>query len=438
MTRRPNHVGHSRHLVLIFALVALVASLASPVAAAEPKVRAGGTPLPYLGSDRVPALNVPNGTLGFKSHLAWLYNDGSIAVVGEVLNNTTKRVTSIDLRVTWFDSSDPGANILGTKSDAVIIDRVARGAVAPFVVYDDAAPDGTAAYTIEFVDNPATTTTAVAGGGLNIVMGTSYVNGDTRYYPGTIKNPNAFAVSSLRIGLTAYAGASSQSTAGDVLEVMEPNPLVTSVAANGQASFLIGIAKEFSIQVDPDPAPPVVIPLQGVRILADGYRADQTSVYITSWANYFDDLAGISFKDDIVWMAENAITKGCASGKYCPNANVRRDEMASFLARALGLSGAAPNAFTDDNGNTHEVDINRIAAAGHHQRLCAAEVLPRRQRPTRRDGLVPGALAGSDRERPRRLHRRQRQHPREQHQPRGPGRSHERMQRRRSTARRRS
>ena len=38
--------------------------------------------------------------------------------------------------------------------------------------------------------------------------------------------------------------------------------------------------------------------------------------------------------------------------------------MASFLSRALDLSGAAPNAFTDDNGNIHEVNINLVAREG--------------------------------------------------------------------------
>ena len=38
--------------------------------------------------------------------------------------------------------------------------------------------------------------------------------------------------------------------------------------------------------------------------------------------------------------------------------------MASFLSRALDLSGAAPNTFTDDNGNIHEVNINLVAREG--------------------------------------------------------------------------
>ncbi len=38
--------------------------------------------------------------------------------------------------------------------------------------------------------------------------------------------------------------------------------------------------------------------------------------------------------------------------------------MASFLARSLELSGTAPDAFTDDNGNTHEHNIDLVAQAG--------------------------------------------------------------------------
>jgi WD40-like Beta Propeller Repeat/S-layer homology domain len=65
-------------------------------------------------------------------------------------------------------------------------------------------------------------------------------------------------------------------------------------------------------------------------------------------------------------IAAAGITSGCnpAAHLYCPTANVRRDEMASFLSRALGLTGTPPDAFTDDNGNTHELNINRVAAAG--------------------------------------------------------------------------
>jgi hypothetical protein len=65
-----------------------------------------------------------------------------------------------------------------------------------------------------------------------------------------------------------------------------------------------------------------------------------------------------------VWLAEEGITGGCAPGRFCPTADVRRGEMASFLSRALDLPATTTDYFTDDEGNTHETNINRLAAAG--------------------------------------------------------------------------
>jgi hypothetical protein len=41
-------------------------------------------------------------------------------------------------------------------------------------------------------------------------------------------------------------------------------------------------------------------------------------------------------------MADAGITGGCADGKYCPNANVLREQMAIFMLRASQLDPAAP------------------------------------------------------------------------------------------------
>ena len=49
---------------------------------------------------------------------------------------------------------------------------------------------------------------------------------------------------------------------------------------------------------------------------------------------------------------------------YCPHDPVRRDQMASFLARGFELPAATEDFFPDDEGNTHEDNINRVAAAG--------------------------------------------------------------------------
>ncbi|HVR32874.1 MAG TPA: CAP domain-containing protein [Acidimicrobiia bacterium] len=63
-------------------------------------------------------------------------------------------------------------------------------------------------------------------------------------------------------------------------------------------------------------------------------------------------------------IAQASISTGCGSGRYCPASAVSRGEMATFLARALGLPPATKDFFWDDNGSPHEDAINRLAAAG--------------------------------------------------------------------------
>jgi hypothetical protein len=71
-----------------------------------------------------------------------------------------------------------------------------------------------------------------------------------------------------------------------------------------------------------------------------------------------------TYNADIVWVYEQGITSGCSAERYCPNDNVTRAQMASFLARAMGLPAATQDYFSDDNGTTHEANINKIAEAG--------------------------------------------------------------------------
>jgi len=73
------------------------------------------------------------------------------------------------------------------------------------------------------------------------------------------------------------------------------------------------------------------------------------------------------FFEDIVWVRDEGITIGCNQGGtlFCPEDNVDRDQMATFLVRALGLTGGgSTNFFTDDNGNPHERNINILRHNG--------------------------------------------------------------------------
>jgi serine protease len=78
----------------------------------------------------------------------------------------------------------------------------------------------------------------------------------------------------------------------------------------------------------------------------------------------FTDIAGSAFKDDIVWVFDEGLTVGCGSDRYCPNGVLTRGQMASYIARALDLPATSNDYFSDDESSDHEVDINRIAAAG--------------------------------------------------------------------------
>jgi PKD repeat protein len=92
-----------------------------------------------------------------------------------------------------------------------------------------------------------------------------------------------------------------------------------------------------------------------------GSDGETKTDYITV---YFADTLSSTFKDDILWIYQEGITFGCAPNNYCPTAPVTREQMASFLVRAFDLPPTATDYFTDDTGTTHEHDINALRAAG--------------------------------------------------------------------------
>lgn len=78
----------------------------------------------------------------------------------------------------------------------------------------------------------------------------------------------------------------------------------------------------------------------------------------------FNDVLASPFIDDITWLHYAGISNGCGGGSFCPTPNVRRDEMASFLVRARSLPPSSTDYFSDDTGNIHEGNINALAQAG--------------------------------------------------------------------------
>jgi hypothetical protein len=87
-------------------------------------------------------------------------------------------------------------------------------------------------------------------------------------------------------------------------------------------------------------------------------------------ASGFTDVTGSNLHksaiDCIVWWQ---VSGGQGGGGFGPADSVRRDQMATFIAQLITRSGGTlpsnpRDAFTDDAGNTHEANINRLAAAG--------------------------------------------------------------------------
>lgn len=79
---------------------------------------------------------------------------------------------------------------------------------------------------------------------------------------------------------------------------------------------------------------------------------------------FIDDDTSV-FEDDIERLAAQGITTGCGTDRFCPDDPVTRGQMAAFLVRAYGYAGdTSADRFSDDDDSVFEGDIERLAAAG--------------------------------------------------------------------------
>ena len=73
----------------------------------------------------------------------------------------------------------------------------------------------------------------------------------------------------------------------------------------------------------------------------------------------FVDSVDSVFAEDIAWLVSVGVTRGCnppKNDRFCPEESVTRGQMAAFLVRALGLSGGGAW-FTDTAGSVFAGDI---------------------------------------------------------------------------------
>jgi cell wall-associated NlpC family hydrolase len=78
----------------------------------------------------------------------------------------------------------------------------------------------------------------------------------------------------------------------------------------------------------------------------------------------FSDTAGSVHREAIEAMAAAGVTNGCESGKFCPNDYISRGQLASLLARGLGLPAAASGTYFTDISGTHQPAIETLADQG--------------------------------------------------------------------------
>ena len=110
----------------------------------------------------------------------------------------------------------------------------------------------------------------------------------------------------------------------------------------------------------------------GLGVVVDGstmwvaevfMQSSVASVQQTVFSGPFRDVSGLPYEQDVVKLVEAGITSGCGYERYCPFGFVTREQMASFLQRALGLKAPATDFFWDDTFSGHHSAINAIAQA---------------------------------------------------------------------------
>ncbi len=126
------------------------------------------------------------------------------------------------------------------------------------------------------------------------------------------------------------------------------------------------------------------------HLLMDGARPELWNAIDNNFQGpWFEDILGSPFRADILWIANEGISAGCGPELFCPRAVVTREQMASFIARALNLPAAHA-------GLLHRRQRQRTR--GRHQPCRARRnlrglrprpVLPARQRDPRADGELP-------------------------------------------------
>ncbi|RLE23963.1 MAG: hypothetical protein DRJ50_05360, partial [Actinobacteria bacterium] len=86
-----------------------------------------------------------------------------------------------------------------------------------------------------------------------------------------------------------------------------------------------------------------------------------------SSTGHFVDVGDSVFERDINTIAAAGITRGCnppVNDRYCPDGIITREQAAAFFRRAFDYPASPTDHFTDDDVSIFDADINAIAEAG--------------------------------------------------------------------------
>ena len=290
----------------------------------------------WAGLNAPATVTANHGSLRVVSYSTYVDSIDALHVVGVVNNDTASRQRFVRVNATFRNA---GGSVLDTDFTFTLLDELVPHGSSPFHMIVSPRPSFTSLQL-------AVTGSAINGNTiapLVIEPGPAFTD-EIGYVhvPGLITNRSSSAVEFAQIVATIYSGATVVETDFTFADPHEIGP-------NGSAPFELLFREpasgytRFHLQAD-------------ARAGSTGYAA--------SWDNYFGDTGATVFRNDIIWLAEEGITGGCGVGRFCPSGTVTREQMASFLARGLELPATNTDFFTDDNSSQHEGDINRVAAAG--------------------------------------------------------------------------
>ncbi len=186
-----------------------------------------------------------------------------------------------------------------------------------------------------------------------------------------------FMVLTLASGGTAQAGLAAGSTfTDDNGNVHEGN--IEAIAAVGITKGCNPPANDRYCPTDP------VTRGQMAAFLGRALKLPSTT------KDFFGDDNGSQFESAINALAAAGITHGCnppSNTRYCPDGQITRGQMAAFLQRAFNYPSVAQDFFGDDNTSIFETAINAIRAAGitkgcnppGNDRYCPGETVRRDQ-----------------------------------------------------------